>query len=102
MIIIDTYLFYFIRCEVRQENANLTGKQENTQTYSYHTTHRSETSISPIVNQSMICEEGFVFDHQSSDCIGIGLFISYNRALKNASNLLILVILILLAIIYFV
>ncbi|XP_017758004.1 PREDICTED: fibrillin-3-like [Eufriesea mexicana] len=59
------------RCEVKQENANITGKQENTQTYSYRTTHRYETSMSPIVNQSMICEEGFIFDHRSSDCIDI-------------------------------
>lgn len=90
MIYIQFIIHYLIRCEpLNHEDINLHGKIKATQVYSYKKGHKSVTSISPVVNQATTCKEGFMFDHQSLDCIGIKILKFY------------LFILILLTIVYF-
>ncbi|XP_076756473.1 uncharacterized protein LOC143426737 [Xylocopa sonorina] len=70
------------RCEeilTTKENANFNKKHENSYTYSYNSGYMSQAPISSkttgypktTVNQTVVCDVGFVFDRRSLRCIDI-------------------------------
>ncbi|CAK9820357.1 FBN2 [Anthophora quadrimaculata] len=60
------------RCELLDaEDTNVNERDEESHNYLYSKGYKAENSISSKINHSMICEDGFIFDRQSSDCIDI-------------------------------
>lgn len=84
-------IFHLIRCEpLNHEVTNLNGKDKDHHSYLYEhnghkshiqrydvTGHKSQISVSPALNQTMICNEGFIFDQHTLNCIGTKSLKSY-------------------------
>lgn len=85
-------MFHLIRCEPlnHHEVTNLNGKDKDHHSYLYEhnghkshiqrydiTGHKSQISVSPALNQTMICNEGFIFDQHTLNCIGTRSLKSY-------------------------
>lgn len=70
------YVIYSIRCELlKEEGANMYEKDEEGRDFSYSRGYKPQSAISPnsvfpVVNQTVMCETGFIFDQQSRACIG--------------------------------